>query len=229
VRVLVIDDDAGLLASLAALLAADGHEVVTTGEGRRGLALAERGGLDVIVCDINLPDLDGFALCRQLRGAGIATPLILLTSRDGDVDEALGLDLGADDYMTKPFSPRVLLARLRALARRASAPAAPEAEVRRGELVIDRERLTIHYAGARIPATVTELRLLAALVERPGRVLSRERLLAAARDDDESVVAPRLADTYVARLRRKLDGVRAGAGASIETVTGAGYRWRDDG
>ena len=222
-RVLVIDDDSELLDSLALVLGAQGHAAVTARGGRAGLALAEKECFDAIVCDINMPDLDGFSLCRTLRASGNRTPLVLLTSRDGDIDEALGLELGADDYVTKPFSTRVLLARLGALARRSGTPANDDI-VRAGDLVIDRERLSITFKGIAIDATLTELRLLAALVERPGRVLGRETLLERAREDD-SHVAPRLVDTYVARLRKKLDAIEPGAGAAIETITGAGYKW----
>jgi DNA-binding response OmpR family regulator len=222
-RVLVIDDDRELLDSLALVLAAQGHAAVTATGGRTGLALATTERFDAIVCDINMPDLDGFSICRTLRASGNRTPLVLLTSRDGDIDEALGLELGADDYVTKPFSTRVLLARLAALARRSNSPATDDL-VRAGDLVIDRERLSITFKGIAIDATLTELRLLAALIERPGRVLGRETLLERAREDD-SHVAPRLVDTYVARLRKKLDAIEPGAGASIETITGAGYKW----
>jgi DNA-binding response OmpR family regulator len=231
VRLLLIDDDADLLEALRVVLGAEGHTVTTQTAGRPAVAMLQRERFDAIVCDVNLPDLDGFSICRQLRARGDTTPLVLLTSRDGDIDEALGLELGADDYMTKPFSTRVLLARLAALARRA-APAVPDERderddvVRAGELAIDRGRLSIHYRGSAIPATLTELRLLLALAERPGRVLSREVLLERAREDD-SFVAPRLVDTYVARLRKKLEEIEPGAGAQIETVTGAGYRWRE--
>ncbi len=224
-RLLLIDDDADLLDSLRVVLGAEGHAITALTAGRPGLALLQRERFDAIVCDVNLPDVDGFSICRQLRARGDTTPLVLLTSRDGDIDEALGLELGADDYMTKPFSTRVLLARLGALARRAAVPERDDI-VRAGELEIDRERLTIRSRSNVIAATLTELRLLAALVERPGRVLSREVLLERAREDD-SFVAPRLVDTYVARLRKKLDEIRAGDGALIETVTGAGYRWRE--
>jgi two-component system OmpR family response regulator/two-component system response regulator ChvI len=127
--------------------------------------------------------------------------------------------------MTKPFSPRVLLARLGALTRRA-APVERPRTLSRGELAIDLDRLAITIAGSPVEATLTELRMLAALVEHAGRVLSRERLLALGRED-ESFVAPRIVDTYVARLRKKLEAVQPGYGARIETVTGAGYRWRD--
>ncbi|MBS1120636.1 MAG: DNA-binding response regulator ChvI [Deltaproteobacteria bacterium] len=226
-RLLLIDDDADLLDGLRVVLGAEGHVITALTAGRPAVALLQAERFDAIVCDVNLPDLDGFAICRQLRARGDTTPLVLLTSRDGDIDEALGLELGADDYMTKPFSTRVLLARLGALARRA-APALQDDLVRAGELEIDRERLSIRYRHIAIPATLTELRLLVALAERPGRVLAREVLLERAREDD-SFVAPRLVDTYIARLRKKLDEIEPGAGAQIETVTGAGYRWRESG
>jgi DNA-binding response OmpR family regulator len=224
VKLLVVDDDTELAGALASVLEAEGHQVVTASGGRPGLAIARTERFDVIICDINMPDLDGFTICRQLRGAGDRTPLVLLTSRDSDIDEALGLDLGADDYVTKPFSTRVLMSRLGALVRRADIPARDDV-VRAGELEIDRERLAIRFRGEPIEATLTELRLLAALIARPGRVLGRDALLAEAREDD-SYVAPRLVDTYIARLRKKLDAIESGAGTWIETVTGAGYRWR---
>ena len=222
-RLLIIDDDVALLATLAAALAAQGHEPVTEATGTAGLARITGEVFDAVVCDVNLPDLDGFTLCRRVRAMNLTIPFVLLTSRDGDIDQALGLDLGADDYVTKPFSMRILLARLGALVRRAR-PAAPDV-IRVGELAIDRARLEVWFAGVRIEATLTELRMLAALAERPNTVLARARLLELGREDD-SVVAPRLVDTYVARLRRKLDAVRAGAGAQLETMVGAGYRWR---
>ena len=221
----MVDDDPGLIDTLRLVLAAEGHEVVGLADGRAALELLERERVAAVVCDVNMPDIDGFTVCRRLRARGDATPVILLTSRDSDLDEALGLELGADDYLTKPFSTRVLLARIGALVRRASIEAERSLPITAGHLAIDRERLRIEYRGVVIPASVTELRLLAALAERPGRVLARDRLLALAREDD-SVVAPRLIDTYVARLRRKLEEIESGAGAQIETVTGAGYRWR---
>ncbi len=222
-RLLVIDDDVALLAVLAAACLERGHAVVSEHDGARGYARLASEPFDAVICDVNLPGLDGFTICRRSRDAGITVPIVLLTSRDGEIDEALGLDLGADDYVTKPFSVRVLLARLAALARRSGAP--PGQVVRCGDLMIDRARVELRYQEQLIPATLTELRLLAALAERPGEVYDRDRLLAHAREDD-SVVAPRLVDTYVARLRKKLEAVQPGAGARIETVTGAGYRWR---
>jgi DNA-binding response OmpR family regulator len=176
-----------------------------------------------------MPHVDGFSFCRALRSAGDDVPLILLTSRDSEVDEALGLDLGADDYISKPASNRVLLARIAALLRRRTAlgTAAPEHTTRTlGALQLASERLEARYAGILVPLTVTEFRLVEALVARAGMVRSREQLLDAIREDD-SVVAERLVDTYVRSLRRKFERVEPSFDR-IETRVGAGYRWRDD-
>jgi DNA-binding response OmpR family regulator len=186
-----------------------------------------------VVSDVNMPGIDGFAQCRKLREANDVVPIILLTSRDDEIDEALGLELGADDYVTKPFSTRVLLARVAALLRReelrtkaASAPA--PSLVQSGALVLDPERLACSYGGVAVKLTVTEFRLLEAMVQRPGVVFSRERLLEVARDDG-SVVGDRIVDTYVRRLRRKLEAIDPKF-VRIATVVGAGYRWvADDG
>jgi DNA-binding response OmpR family regulator len=174
-----------------------------------------------------MPGLDGFSLCRRLRESGNRVPLVLLTSRDDEIDEALGLELGADDYVAKPFSTRVLLARVAALLRRDAMRAAHQTEhaVAKGALELFPERLEVRYAGKPITVTVTEFRLLEALASRAGFVLSRDRLLEIVRGD-ESVVAERIIDTYVRRLRRKIEAIDP-AFDRIETVIGAGYRWKD--
>jgi DNA-binding response OmpR family regulator len=224
-RVLLIEDDRALLDTLALAFRAAGHEAVTAADGALGLALGRGEDVDVIVSDVNLPGVDGFTLCRTLRAEGRRVPIVLLTSRDSEIDEALGLDLGADDYVTKPFSMRVLLARLAALLRRARPEAGDEAAVIRvGALAIDPARLEVRYQGVALEVTVTELRLLEALARRPGVIFSRQRLLTLAREDD-SVVAPRIVDTYVARLRKKIAAIDPAADP-IETVIGAGYRIR---
>ena len=157
-------------------------------------------------------------------------PLILLTSRDSEVDEALGLDLGADDYISKPASNRVLLARIAALLRRHASLASTTALLgttrQLGALQLASERLEARFAGTLVPLTVTEFRLVEALVARAGMVRSREQLLDAIREDD-SVVAERLVDTYVRSLRRKFERVDPHFDR-IETRVGAGYRWRDE-
>ncbi|MBN2358329.1 MAG: response regulator transcription factor [Deltaproteobacteria bacterium] len=229
-RILIIDDDPDLLDVLALAVRDAGDEPSCARDGVEGLARIDSDRPDAVICDVNMPRLDGFALCRKLRGQGNQVPLIMLTSRDSEVDEALGLELGADDYVPKPFSTRVLLARIAALLRRealrggAGGPA-PVPALRVGDLQLDGDRLEVRYLGQPIAVTVTEFRLLDALARRPGLVQSRDRLLDLARGD-ETVVADRIIDTYVRRLRRKFESVDPGFDR-IETVIGAGYRWRE--
>jgi DNA-binding response OmpR family regulator len=226
-RILLIDDDASLLDALSLAFEDAGHEVLTAADGLRGLEAVQKNEPDAVVSDVNMPGLDGFALCKRLRDAGSGVPFVLLTSRDDEIDEALGLELGADDYVAKPFSTRVLLARITALLRREAMRRAkePERAIAKGALELFPERLEVRYAGTPIVVTVTEFRLLEALAARAGMVLSRERLLDLVRGD-ESVVAERIIDTYVRRLRRKLEAIDPSFDR-IETVIGAGYRWKD--
>jgi len=178
-RILLIDDDPSLLDVLAMAFEDAGHEVITAGDGHAGLDRARRLRPHIIVSDVNMPRVDGFSLCRRLREAGDRTPLILLTSRDGEIDEALGLELGADDYVTKPFSTRVLLARIAALVRRQERRRDPApAQIRRlGCLSIDPDRLEIRWQEELIIVTVTEFRLVETLARRPGVVFSGGGLL----------------------------------------------------
>ena len=228
-RILVIDDDPALLDILALAFEAAGHAVTCARDGTEGMAALAKQQPHLVLSDINMPGIDGFSICRKLRGDGKRVPVILLTSRDTEVDEALGLELGADDYVTKPFSTRVLLARVASLLRREELqgkPGSVGARLKVGQLELDSERLEIRYSGKLIPATVTEFRLLEALARRPGVVFTRERLMQLTRDDD-SIVVDRIIDTYVRRLRRKLEEVDPQF-SRIETVVGAGYRWRDE-
>ena len=225
-RVLLIDDDDALLDVLALSFEDAGHDVITAPDGTRGLERIQADAPDLIVTDVNMPGLDGFTLCRRLRDAGVETPLILLTSRDSEIDEALCLELGADDYVAKPFSTRVLLARVASLLRRQAARAgAPTAAREVGHLAVDAERLEVRWRGSELTLTVTEFRMVEALSTRPGVVFSRSQLLRAIRDDD-SVVVERIIDTYVRRLRRTFESIDAEFDR-IETIVGAGYRWRD--
>ncbi len=226
-KVLLVDDDRALLDALSLALENERHEIVTATDGIEGLAAAEREKPDVIVSDITMPGLDGFALCKRLRDRKIDVPIVLLTSRDSEIDEALGLELGADDYVTKPFHTRILLARISALLRRESLRTAKRGDVSHvalGKLTLDSDCLEAKYAGAALTLTLTEFRMLEALASRPGIVLSRTRLLELVRGDD-SVVADRIVDTYVRRLRKKIETIDASF-ADLETVVGAGYRWR---
>ncbi len=222
--ILLIDDDLTLLDVLSLAIEDDGHTVLTASNGNDGLARIAADLPDAVVCDVNMPGLDGFSLCQRLRSSGNLVPLVLLTSRDNDIDEAMGLEFGADDYVAKPFSTRVLLARIRGLLRRQNAPPTA-AQPNLVGLHLDAERLTATYNGEPLTTTVTEFRLLQALTSRPGVVFSRDRLLAMARGDD-SVVAIRIVDTYVRRLRRLLEAVDPEFDA-LQTVVGAGYFWRE--
>ncbi|MFL5318918.1 MAG: response regulator transcription factor [Myxococcaceae bacterium] len=227
-QILLIDDDAALLEVLALSFEDAGHAVSRAKDGSEGWERLRKNKPDVIVSDVNMPGIDGFALCKKLRSSGDATPLILLTSRDSEIDEALGLELGADDYVSKPFSTRVLLARVSALLRREElrgGGAAKQNRLVQGALELDAERLEVRYSGKPIRVTVTEFRLLEAMARRPGILFSREKLLQLTRDDD-SIVVDRIVDTYVRRLRRKLEEVEPSFDL-IETVVGAGYRWKE--
>jgi DNA-binding response OmpR family regulator len=225
-KLLLIEDDRALVDALTMAFVDAGHSVIAAFDGRDGLGRAARDRPDVILCDVGLPRLDGFSVCRMLRARGDAVPVLLLTARENEIDQALGLDLGADDYVIKPASVRVLLARVNALLRRqamrsGATPASPL--IVAGPLEIDRDRLQARWRGEPIETTVTEIRLLEALAARPGVVLSRTRLLEQARGDD-SDVSDRLVDAYIRRLRKKMQAVDPTFEA-IETVIGAGYRF----
>ncbi|HEX7666735.1 MAG TPA: response regulator transcription factor [Polyangiaceae bacterium] len=226
-HVLLVDDDRALTEALSLVLESEGHRVSVAGDGNEALAKIAADAPDLVVSDVNMPNLDGLALCKRLRERGNHVPVVLLTSRDGEIDEALGLELGADDYVTKPFVTRILLARIGALLRRQAhrrSDSKPSAPVTAGKLVLDAERLEGRYDGTLLALTLTEFRILEALASRPGIVLSRSRLLEIVRGDD-SVVADRIVDTYVRRLRRKIESIEP-AFSALETVVGAGYRWR---
>jgi DNA-binding response OmpR family regulator len=230
--ILLIEDDAALVDVLSLAFEDAGFGVTAARDGAEGLGRIQERRPDLVVSDVNLPRLDGFSLCRRLRESGNGVPIILLTSRDSEIDQALGLELGADDYVVKPVSTRVLVARVKALLRRdelrgQGARAVGARGVAAGPLELDPERIEARYRGVLVEVTLTEFRLLEALAGRAGAVLSRDRLLALARGDDSTVDA-RLVDTYVRRLRRKLEGIEPGFDR-IETVIGAGYRWRDRG
>lgn len=226
-RVLVLDDDPSLLDVLSMALEDAGYDVVTAADGVAGLTRIREQAPDLVISDVNMPGVDGFSLCRKLRDEGNRVPIILLTSRDNEIDEALGLELGADDFVSKPFSMRVLLARTAALLRREALrkePAPEQAFVLDGVEILP-DRLEARYRGTPIRLTLSEFRLLEALMRRAGRVLTRDRLLEIVRGDD-SVVADRIIDTYVRRIRRKLEAVDP-VFDRIETVVGMGYRWKD--
>ena len=225
-RILIIDDDPSLLDALTLAFEDAGHEVLVAPDGVSGAELVLREKPALLVSDINMPRLDGFALCKKIRAEGSAIPIILLSSRDGEIDESLGLELGADDYVSKPFSTRVLLARVAALLRRTEARAVPEGNrLEVGRLSLSLDRLELHFSGVRVEVAVREFRVLECLARNRGEVVSRKRLLEQLRGE---TTEERLVDTYVKRLRRKLEAIDATA-TVIETVVGEGYRLREGG
>jgi len=219
--ILVVDDDAHIREVVQYTLERDGHAVVSAKNGVEALDRATDASIDLVLLDVLMPELDGLAVCRRLR-AQRAVPIIFLSSRGEEVDRVLGLELGGDDYVTKPFSPRELAARVSAVLRRTnSAPAAdPAGVVTRGRLVLDLPAHELRVDGTAVDLTVTEFAILRALLEHPGRVWSRTQIIARVRADDFRMTE-RTIDTHVRRIRAKL---RAYALDPIETVHGLGYK-----
>ena len=217
--ILVADDDTHVREVARFALARAGYTVELAGDGLVALDRLDRGDIDLVVLDVLMPELDGLAVCRRLAGR---LPVIFLSSRGEEVDRVLGLELGADDYLAKPFSPRELVARVTAVLRRTNAEriAEPKPVLAIGAVAIDRDRHEVRVAEEPLSVTATELRLLSTLASHRGRVLSRGQLIATVYGDDHHVSA-RTIDTHVRNLRAKL----AAAGADvIETVHGVGYR-----
>jgi len=218
-KLLVVDDDAKIARALQRGLSAEGFAVEIAGDGVEGLWRASEGSYDLILLDIMLPGRDGYRVCADLRRAGNTTPILMLTAKDGDLDEAEGLDAGADDYLRKPFSFPVLVARVHALLRRAALGEPPPLVV--GDLTLDVRARRARIDGSDVPLTAREFDLLTYLVRRSGSVVTKREILAGVWDDDFDG-DPNVVEVYVARLRRKLDG--ASGRRTIETLRGAGYR-----
>ncbi|HTO07597.1 MAG TPA: response regulator [Myxococcota bacterium] len=220
-RILLIDDDTRLSAMLAEYLGARGLEAVARADAASGLAELERGGYDAVVLDVMLPDADGFELCRSLR-ARSDLPIVMLTARGDEEDRIVGLELGADDYLPKPFNPRELLARLHAvLRRRGAGGGARAATLRFGRLEIDRDARVVRLDGAERPLTAHQFALLVALAERAGRVLSRDALMNLVRG--ESLEAfDRSIDVHVSRIRAAIEDDPKRP-RRLLTLRGAGY------
>jgi two-component system, OmpR family, response regulator len=222
--VLLVDDDAPIRRMLERTLTAEGYAVSAVADGGAALAHVERSVPDVIVLDVAMPGLDGLAVTRRLRAKGLAVPILLLTARDAVSDRVAGLDGGADDYLTKPFSFAELLARLRALVRRGSIER--PVELRVGELRLDPATKRVWRGEGEIELSAKEFAILEIFMRRPGQVLSRFALLEQAWDYDYENRS-NVVDSYVRFLRQKID--KPFGTTSIETVRGSGYRLREDG
>ncbi|MEU0948573.1 response regulator transcription factor [Streptomyces canus] len=214
-RLLIVEDEKRLALSLAKGLTAEGYAVDVVHDGREGLHRAGEGSYDLVILDIMLPGLNGYRVCAALRAAGHEVPILMLTAKDGEYDEAEGLDTGADDYLTKPFSYVVLVARIKALLRRRGNAASPVLAL--GELRIDTAARRVFLDGTEVTLTAKEFSVLEQLALRAGEVVSKAQILEHvwdfAYDGDPNIV-----EVYVSTLRRKLDA------GLIRTVRGAGYR-----
>ncbi len=226
--ILIVDDERDLLDLLAYNLERAGYRVCRAATGREALAEVERHRPDLVVLDVMLPDLEGFEVLRSLRSreAFRDLPVILLTARGEEPDKLVGFELGADDYVVKPFSPRELLARVRAVLKRARGAAGPGPRLRFSNLEIEPEAHRVYRDGTEIELAPQEYRLLAFLASHPNRVYSREALLEHAWDPDV-VVDPRTVDVHVRRLRARIEPDPSRP-RWIETVRGAGYRFNPD-
>jgi DNA-binding response OmpR family regulator len=222
-RILIVEDERQMAELLRKGLAEEGHAVVVAHTGPDGLALAREGGFDAIVLDVMLPGLDGCEVARRLRHPGDLTPILMLTARDANADVVAGLDAGADDYLVKPFSFEVLLARLRAVSRRG--PVVQGVPLRLGDLVLDPSTHEATRGGERLALTRTEYNLLEYLMRRAGRVVPRRALIEGVWGDDRDIEDNTL-DAFVRLLRQKVD--RGGRTRLIHTVRGVGYAVREE-
>jgi DNA-binding response OmpR family regulator len=223
-RILIVEDEADIVLSLEEDLRRQGHETAVAADGREGVRLGQAGLWDLILLDVMLPGLDGFDVCTELRRSGVTAPIVMLTARTREAEKELGLDSGADDYVTKPFSMRELRARVRAQLRRSARTAARQ--VRFGDCEVDFDRAELRRGGHPVEITPQELRLLGALLAHRGRVLSREQLIDAAWGPGISVT-DRAVDAHVFNLRRKIEAVPAEP-RWLVGVRGLGYRFADE-
>lgn len=225
-RLLLVDDEENLRQALGYALRQEGYDVVTAEDGRRALAQFRAAQPDLVILDVMLPGIDGLEVCRRIRRES-DVPIILLTARDTEVDRVVGLEIGADDHLGKPFSTRELIARVRALLRRSRrAPAAERAETLRAEgLTVDVPKREVRRDGEEVRLTPKEFDLLSFLMEEPGVVMTREQILARVWAQ-ERAGDMRTVDTHVRTLRQAL-GESAERPRWIETVRGVGYRFRE--
>ena len=231
-NITLVDDDENIVASVSLALESHGHKITAYHDGATGLEALEASPPDLAILDVKMPRMDGMEVLRRLRQTS-QIPVIMLTSKDEEIDEILGFNLGADDYMHKPFSQRLLIARIRAILRRTE-PATPGTEdeaaaqgpLERGRLVMDPARHRVSWDGKPVTLTVTEFLILETLAQRPGIVKTRNQLMDAAYQDD-IYVDDRTIDSHIKRVRRKFREADP-AFDSIETLYGAGYRFSEE-
>ena len=220
-KILVVDDETKIVDLVRLYLERDDYQVVTAGDGQRALEIFRKEKPDLVVLDIMLPGMDGLEVCRNIRRQ-YSVPIIMLTARNEDVDKLMGLELGADDYITKPFSPRELVARVRAVLRRTKGDIVPARLITVGSLVIDLERYEVTCHGHSVELTATEFKILAALAGNPGKVYTRLQLLDLAQGETYEGYE-RTIDAHIKNLRRKL--THPEGSCRLTTVHGVGYKF----
>ena len=227
VKICLIDDDQNILASLSLALKSEKFEVETYSDGIAGLEALKDNNFDIAILDIKMPRLDGLEVLQKLRNSS-DIPVIFLTSKDDEIDQLLGLKMGADDYITKPFSQKLLIERVKVILKRSSSLSKEnqvniDSLIERGNLLLNMDRHECHWKEERIKLTVTEFLLLESLVNRPGYVKNRDQLMSAAYNDD-LYVDDRTIDSHIKRIRRKFKVIDKDFN-SIETLYGVGYRF----
>lgn len=222
-KILIVEDDRDIVEMVEYNLQEEGYVTISALNGEDGINLARREQPDLIILDIMLPVIDGFEVCRTLKSDDKTShiPIIILSAKSQETDKVVGLELGADDYVTKPFSPRELIARIRAIMRRGAEQQTSDI-VKKGDMIIDSAKYKVMVGSEEIPLTTTEFKLLEYMARRPGVVLSRYQILDAVSGDD-TIVCDRTVDAHVKSLRHKLGTARD----YIETVRGAGYRFKE--
>lgn len=227
--ILIVEDEHAVARGIQYALQQEGYEVAIARDGEAGLEEATTAAPDLIVLDVRLPGIDGFEVLRRMRAQGVKAPVLMLTARDDEVDKVIGLELGADDYLTKPFSLRELMSRIKALLRRAYgdlADASGGRVLRQRDLIIDLERRRVQRGQRRINLTATEFDILRHLAARPGRVYSRQELLELVRDYDALDQDEKTINVHISHLREKL-GDDPERPSFILTIRGAGYAFAD--
>jgi DNA-binding response OmpR family regulator len=224
-RILIVEDDAAIAVALEDDLRLEGYSVEVVQDGEAATRRARETAFDLILLDVMLPKKDGFDVCRELRRTGVESMILLLTARTQDTDKVLGLDLGADDYVTKPYSPKELRARIRALLRR-TLPDTGAGILRFGDCEVDFNRAELRRAGRPVATTPLEFKLIGLLARRPGRVLTRQTLIDEAWGR-ETAITERVVDNQIANLRKKIEPSPA-TPRYLKSVRGVGYRFDPD-
>ena len=225
-KILIVEDEESILMALEDDLTLEGHSVTGETDGARGIEHARAGGYDLIILDIMLPGTDGLEICKKLRAAGDTTPILMLTAKSQEVDKVLGLELGADDYVTKPFSRRELLARVKALLRRAEPANAALAHFRFADVDVDFKGYEVKKGGRPVELTAKEFALLRLLIHHKDEVLRRDVILNEVWGDDSDVF-PRTVDTHIVHLRKKLEDDAANP-KFIVNIRAVGYKFVAD-